>query len=92
MQGLTRFWFEFDKSSDDLRNYVVSSGLGWGCGVTARDYNDALVLLNEQLLHGAPVPPILRVISDIDVSTLDAGHILPNMGVPTLRGVWFPRN
>jgi hypothetical protein len=32
-----------------------------------------------------------HVVEDVDVSQLDAGHVLPNMGDPTLRGVWFPR-
>jgi len=27
----------------------------------------------------------------VDVSTLDHGHVLPNMEVVLLRGVWFPK-
>jgi hypothetical protein len=32
-----------------------------------------------------------RVIEDIDVSTLDANHVLGNMGISSVRGVWFPQ-
>jgi hypothetical protein len=91
MSELTRCWFEFDKSTDDLSKYVLGLGLGFGCGVTARNYDDALALIDEHLLRGEPMPPIARVVPDIDVSTLDVGHVIPNMGVPIWRGVWFPR-
>jgi hypothetical protein len=32
----------------------------------------------------------LHVTEDVDIQTLDQGHVLPNMGVPSERGVWFP--
>jgi len=28
---------------------------------------------------------------DVDVRALDGGHVLPNMGDPSVRGVWYPR-
>lgn len=87
---LTRYWFEFVISDQDLQRYNNYGGLGLGCGVTAYTYEDALAVLAEQLFRGEPIPPVRKVIEDVDVSTLDAGHVLPNMGVPAWRGVWFP--
>jgi hypothetical protein len=48
-------------------------------------------LLREQVFRGEPMPEILEVSQDIDVSTLDSGHVLPNIGSVVNRGVWFPR-
>jgi hypothetical protein len=31
-----------------------------------------------------------EVIEDIDISLLDQNHVIPNMGVVTFKGVWFP--
>jgi hypothetical protein len=31
------------------------------------------------------------LVEDVNVSELDAGRVLPNIGDPTVRGVWFPR-
>jgi hypothetical protein len=87
---LTRFWFEFDRSTDELRRHVDGYGAGWGCGVTAYSYEDALNLLRPELFQDEPIPPILRVVENVDVSTLEAGHVRPNMGVCIWRGIWFP--
>jgi len=46
-------------------------------------------LLTELL--GTPPPDAVKVTEDVDVSTLDAGHVLPNMYPPNERGVWFPK-
>jgi hypothetical protein len=35
-----------------------------------------------------PNATITSVISDVDVSTLDPKHILPNIGPSVVRGVW----
>jgi hypothetical protein len=85
---LRRFWFEFSPS-DRL------TCLNMGCGVTAFDYDDALYLLKNrvlesQLLDLEDLPIVSRVVEDVDVSQLDAAHVLPNMGLVTERGVWFP--
>jgi hypothetical protein len=37
------------------------------------------------------MPSPLAVIEDVDVRELDQGHVVPNMGDPTVRGVWYPR-
>jgi hypothetical protein len=81
---LTRYWFEFDGAATDL-----PPGVALGCGVTAYDLDDAIALLREHVFDGEP-PPITRVIENIDLSTLDEGHVLPNMEPHVWRGIWFP--
>lgn len=87
---LRRYWFEFDISDQDLQRYSTYSGLRRGCGVTAYNYEGALLLLDQQIFRGDPTPRIQRVVENVDVLSLDE-HILPNIGVPIWRGIWFPR-
>ena len=77
---LRRFWFKFDNHS--------ASPLGYG--VTAWTEEDAAAILSKRIFDGA-VPPKATIIADVDVSTLDPGHIRPNMESPSWRGIWFPR-
>jgi hypothetical protein len=58
-----------------------------GFGVTAYSMDDARFLLESE---GYAIDPDVEVIVDIDVSTLDPKHILPNIGPSSFRGVWFP--
>ena len=78
---LHRYWIEFDASD-------APSGMTSGCGVTAFDREDAMRLLSQAI--GCTPPPPVRVIEDVDVSTLDQRHVLLNMHPPSRRGVWFP--
>jgi hypothetical protein len=72
---LHRYWFEVKGA--------------WGYGVTAYSEEDArnLILAAEGKEWDRN---LIRVIVDIDVRNLDQGHVIPNMGPPNLRGVWFP--
>lgn len=79
---LHRYWFRFETTSLVLQR---------GCGVTAYSREDALQVLCEQVFQGQALPVIREIIEDIDVSTLDDEHILPNIGVTIWRGVWYPR-
>jgi len=81
--GLTRYWFTF-KPDESI------SVLNLGCGVTAIDQTDAMGLLNREVFTTFGQREVDTVVSDIDVLTLDAGHVQPNMGLPNIRGVWFP--
>jgi hypothetical protein len=83
---LHRFWFEFavDRPQD------LPPGARMGCGVTSPTVEEATALVRERVFGGMDLPPIRRVVSDIDISTLDPGHVRPNMGNPVVRGVWFP--
>jgi hypothetical protein len=58
-----------------------------GCGVTAHNYEDALAII----FRGRDVPQIEEVIEDVDISSLDQKHVIPNMEAPVWRGVWYPR-
>lgn len=80
---LRRFWFNFE-------NVPPFSPLCLGCGVTAYDRPDALQLLASTVFAKYPEMKVATVIEDVDVRSLDAAHVRPNMGVPAVRGVWFP--
>lgn len=83
---LKRYWVEFEITL--AGNYPA--GLGYGCGVTAYDKNDALRILNVQIFKTTSIPPIKKVIEDVNLQSLDQEHVIPNMKPPLLRGVWFP--
>jgi hypothetical protein len=74
-KSLRRFWFPSVKHS--------------GIGVTAYSIQDATRLANEAAsqfkweLTGS-------VIEDVDIRDLDQKHVVPNMGPPNFRGVWYP--
>ena len=59
----------------------------FGFGVTAFSVEDALFLLEAE---GVLMPPEVEIIADVDVSQLDAKHVISNVGPPCFRGVWFP--
>jgi hypothetical protein len=83
--ALHRYWFEFEAQDErDMR-----SEIRLGCGVTAYSVDDAAALLGERVFKSG-LPKIRRVIEDVDVSKLDAGHVRPNMAPPNWRGIWFP--
>jgi hypothetical protein len=83
---LRRFWFRFEPSDTDL--FI---GRAFGCGVTAVDRRDAEDLMRVQAFRGT-LPQVVEVIEDVDVRDLDESHVIPNMGDPSIRGVWFPRS
>jgi len=62
-----------------------------GCGVTAHDYADALTILAGTVFRGKSVPDVPQVTEDVDISTLDQKHVIPNMEAPNWRGVWYPK-
>ncbi len=80
---LKRFWFRFGRSSKQ-------GILDFGCGITAYDLSDAQRILHEKVFPIYGEGTIEQINEDIDVRTLDANHVRPNMGNPALRGVWFP--
>jgi hypothetical protein len=86
MSGLRRFWFTFAAESE----HALPPGVGYGVGVTASSPEEASVMISEAFFGGKP-PPIAELIEDVDVSTLDAGHVLPNMDAPLMPGIWFPQ-
>jgi hypothetical protein len=69
-------------------------GLGLGVGITARDWDDAVLLLSEggKVLCGEPIDASMieswREVKD--VAELEQKHVRPNMGEILRRGIWFP--
>jgi hypothetical protein len=82
-----RYWIELDVAPDD---WNLPVGLHHGCGVTAKDYDDAIEIVREEIFAGQPLPAVLNVIEDVDVGSLDGNEVLPNIGLPLVRGIWFP--
>jgi len=82
---LTRFWIEFDTDRDK-----IPLGLGYGCGVTAYDFSDALKIIQTKIFNGQNLPDIRAKKENIDIRTLDQNHVVPNMYSPNKRGIWFP--
>ncbi|QIH34428.1 hypothetical protein [Sphingobacterium sp. DR205] len=83
---MIRYWLTFN-----LENFADPPfGIKLGCGVTALSKYDALKIVEEKIFFNTAIPPISSIIGDIDVSSLDENHIIPNMSSPTMRGIWFP--
>jgi hypothetical protein len=77
---LRRSWIELEAPIGGFRAF----------GVTAIDLDDARGLILRYLGGLDALPSLARVIEDVDVSTLDANHVLAN-SIPTIwRGVWYP--
>ena len=85
---LKRFWFEFEFENKSV--YHMPPGIGIGCGVTAFDSEDAITLMDEKVFITMKRPPLKKVIEDVDIRELDQHHVIPNMGTPVDRGIWFP--
>ncbi len=74
--------------SNLLTRYWFNTKGGYGIGVTAYSCFDA-----EQIIAAEPLVSEMEIIDikeNIDVRTLDQGHVIPNMGSPNVRGIWFP--
>jgi hypothetical protein len=80
---LRRYWLE-------LATTRTPSALNLGCGITAYDEADARRIFEDRVVTVFGSRAIMAMMADIDVSTLDQGHIRANMGDPSSRGVWFP--
>lgn len=73
---LHRYWITFHRDS-------TPSYLNIGCGVTATTIEEATEMLRVQVFDGAHVPPFASVQVDVDVSTLDAKHVIPKSALPS---------
>jgi hypothetical protein len=71
-----------------LTRYFFERRTGFGYGVSAYSEQDAVDLLAAAQLE---ISDIVHVIANVDMSTLDQKHVVPNIGPPSFRGVWFPR-
>lgn len=87
MRLLIKYWFEFETTQN-----VISRGLQIGCGVTSFSYADALQLIKKKIFEDGLLPQITNYVENVDVRTLDRGHVIPNiMWSPSERGIWFPQ-
>jgi hypothetical protein len=82
--NVTRYWFVFERSR-------ATTPSATGYGVTAFGHEDALQLLSERIFRGKPLPAISQCVEHVDISQLDPRHVLPNIGNPIARGIWFPQ-
>jgi hypothetical protein len=65
----------------------ATSGSLKGFGVTAYSADDAFQLLADANLPMDSGPPKIR---EVGFDELDNNHVVPNMGVISRRGVWYP--
>jgi hypothetical protein len=80
---LIRYWIEVQMPKGQMQPRHF--------GVTAYSLDDALSLLHASAAYTLPSPPIVvHAWPNVDVSTLDEGHVRPNMLPLNRRGVWFP--
>ena len=70
------YWF---KTKNDL-----------GFGVTAYSIDDAKGLVDVAARRIGRSYEVIEIVEDVDVRELDQNHVVPNMGPPNFRGVWFP--
>ena len=68
---LTRFWFEFQ--IEDLGK--LPGGIGYGCGVSGFDYDDAINILQEKVFKNIEIPKIVRFIENVNINELDQNHL-----------------
>jgi hypothetical protein len=76
-RSLRRFWFPLTRGS--------------GIGVTAAGEDEARTLAEWARERYHPDAEFAGVVADVDLSTLDAAHVLGNAGPLVVRGVWYPR-
>ena len=74
-----------------LRRFWFRVAGAHGFGVTAYSEEEAASMARGAASELGVSFELLEVIPDVDVQTLDAGHVIPNMGPPNFHGVWFPR-
>ena len=67
-----------------------ASPLNLRCGITARNKYEAEEITRIKAFSVFGLRKMEIVAEDVDVSKLDPGHVLPNMGNPAVIGVWFP--
>lgn len=85
---LKRFWFiTFPENPYGPKNI----------GVTAYSKDHAITLIANEALKNSFIELLAKkigdgteVIEDIDINMLDQKHVIPNMGVVTFQGIWYP--
>ena len=73
---LHRFWFELAR--------------GLGVGVSAYSLDEAEAMARDACLGFGWDFDVVKTVENVDVRDLDQNHVVPNMGPPNFKGVWFP--
>jgi hypothetical protein len=81
-----RYWFEFEKPEPARPAWPP-----FGCGVSAWTKDDAIAIMRQTVFAGRDMPRISHLIEDVDIRDLEQNHVVPNMGIVSERGVWYPR-
>jgi hypothetical protein len=77
------YWIKFQNGSEP-------SVFNLGAGVTALSKEDVFELLKPIIESNFDKRIVSEVKELTSVSELDQHHVIPNMGNPSCRGVWFP--
>ncbi|MFD2720283.1 hypothetical protein ACFST9_16275 [Hymenobacter monticola] len=78
---LIKYWLEF----------TAPANHGLGIGVTAYSIEDAESLVSKMLFANGQIPAFrYRIIQNLD--ELEQNHVLPNIGLISFRGIWFPKH
>ena len=77
-------------SHRDLRRFWFPLSEGLGIGVTAASPQEARELAEGVRARYYASSKITGEIADVNVSSLDANHVVPNLGAVVAYGVWFP--
>ncbi|GAB4514234.1 MAG: hypothetical protein OHK0046_16050 [Anaerolineae bacterium] len=82
---LNLYWIELD-----LHDYPAGfSEIGYG--VSAFDYGDALEVLQQMVFRDLPLPKVISVVENVEVSSLDSS-VRSLIGRVSRRGIWFPKH
>ena len=81
---MRRFWIAIEP-------LPYPSGLNLGCGVTAETEEEAAAILLERAAALNDAVSIRSITPDVDVSTLDKGHVVLNIGDIFSKGIWWPK-
>ena len=73
-----------------LHRYWFQTRERLGYGVTAYSEDDARQLIKVAVGTSPSKDELVRIIVDVDIRELAQGHVIPNMGPPNVRGVWYP--
>ena len=75
-----------------LRRFWFPLAGHFGVGVTASTLEEAQRLAEEaKRRHWPGADGFGSPDEDVDIRRLDPNHVVPNIGVVTVRGVWYPR-
>src|SRR5262245_58100511 len=88
--AVIRYWIEFVPPDPYVDDDEDSLPLARAYGVTAASLDDALALIRQLIFRQQPLPPVQRVIEDIDPALLAMWHMGPMSMVPNQRGIWYP--